>query len=131
MRSFKIAVAVVLVAIGCADPHTPTAPMAGPAPNQRSDIVIIGGGPLAQGACTRSTGQPVATSFEFTAVAGGTATLQVADNGVQGLNGTITLNGNEVVTHAMLGGNGPVNLSVTVTTASNNVLVCQLEGKPG
>ena len=132
MRCLRVAGAVVLVAIGCADPHTPTAPMLGLVPNQRPNAVVaVGGGPLVQGACTRDKGKPVAASFEFSATDGGAATLQVTDNGVQGLNGTITLNGNEVVTHAMLGGNGPVDLSVKVTTASDNVLVCKLEGKPG
>lgn len=132
MRCLRVAGAVVLVAIGCADPRTPTAPMVGLVPNHRSNAVVaVGGGPLVQGACTRDKGKPVAASFEFSATDGGAAILQVTDNGVQGLNGTITLNGNEVVTHAMLGGNGPVDLSVAVTTASDNVLVCKLEGKPG
>jgi|ERR1039458_10743398 hypothetical protein len=132
MRCLTVSAAVVLVAVGCAEPHTPTAPVTPLAPNSRLHAAVVsGGGSLIQGVCTRNTGKPVAASFEFSGADGGTATLQVTDNGVQGLNGTITLNGNEVVTHAMLGGNGPVNLSVSVTTAADNILVCELEGKPG
>jgi hypothetical protein len=129
MKRVALSLAVLLLATACADQRTPTTPGTSLVPNGR--LNASGGGPLASGDCTRSTGKPVEVSFTFGATDGGSAMLTVTDNGVQGLNGTITLNGVEVVTHPMLGGNGPVNLSVPVTTAASNVLVCKLEGKPG
>jgi hypothetical protein len=129
MRRFTLTLATFLFATACADQRTPTAPGTSLVPQGR--LNASGGGSLASGDCTRDRGKPVAVSFSFKATDGGSATLTVTDNGVQGLNGTITLNGVEVVTHPMLGGNGAVNLSVPVTTATNNVLVCTLEGKPG
>ena len=50
---------------------------------------------------------------------------------MQGLNGTIDFNGVTVVTHPMFGGNGPLDLLVPVTIATDNAIVCTLEGKPG
>jgi hypothetical protein len=129
MRRVVLSLVTVLLATACADQRAPTAPGGSLMPQGRMNA--IGGGALASGDCTRSTGKPVAVSFTFPATDGGSATLTVTDNGMQGLNGTITLNGVEVVTHPMLGGNGAVNLSVPVTTAAANVLVCKLEGKPG
>jgi hypothetical protein len=127
MKRVVLSLAVLLLATACADQRTPTAPGTSLVPYGRLNA---SGGPLA-GDCTRSSGKPVAVPFRFSAP-GGLATLTVTDNGVQGLNGTITLNGEEVVTHAMLGGNGPVSISKSVTLAAgDNVLVCQLEGKPG
>jgi hypothetical protein len=128
MKRVALTLATLLFATACADQRTPTAPGTSLVPQGR--LNASGGGPLKSGDCTRDKGKPVELSFTFLAGIS-SATLTVTDNGVQGLNGTITLNGVEVVTHSMLGGNGAVNLSVPVTTAASNVLVCKLEGKPG
>jgi hypothetical protein len=129
MHRAVLSLVTLLLAAACADQRSATAPDRSLVPRDRSNAIQIP--PLASGDCTRSTGKPVEVSFLFAATDGGSATLTVTDNGVQGLNGTITLNGDEVVTHPMLGGNDPVNLSIPVTTAASNVLVCKLEGKPG
>jgi hypothetical protein len=135
MKRVVFSLATLLIAAACTDQRTSPSASHAFGPNGRSNAaaaaVAAVGGPLASGDCTRSTGKPVEVSFPFSATDGGSATLTVIDNGVQGLNGTITLNGVEVVTHPMLGGNGPVSLSIPVTTAADNVLVCKLEGKPG
>jgi hypothetical protein len=133
MKKIALSAAALLFAAGCSDQGVTSAGKAlGPSGRSNAAAVVAAvGGPLAAGDCLRSTGKPVEISFPFSATAG-SATLTVTDNGVQGLNGTITLNGVEVVTHPMLGGNGPVSLSIPVTTAAgDNVLVCKLEGKPG
>ncbi|MFI5312324.1 MAG: hypothetical protein ACHQQ3_13885, partial [Gemmatimonadales bacterium] len=92
-----------------------------------------GGGTLFQGACLRDAGKPDVFTFTFlgAGLEGTTYTLEVEDNGVQGLNGTIDFNGTTVVTHPMLGGNAPVDLLIPVTIATDNSIVCKLEGKPG
>jgi hypothetical protein len=132
MHRAVLSLATLLLATACADQRSATAPDRPLVPRGPSSVIItVVGGPLAKGDCLRSTGKPVEVSFPFSATDGASATLTVTDNGVQGLNGTITLNGEEVVTHPMLGGNDPVHLAIPVTLASSNVLVCKLEGKPG
>ena len=130
MRHYALGFATIFALGACAEQGTLTAPAKGLTPGGRSKVVSVGGGALAEGVCTRSTGQPIEVIFPFSG-APGSATLGVTDNGVLGLNGTITLNGGVVVTHPILGGNAPVDLSVPVTLLSENVLVCKLEGKPG
>ena len=127
MRHYLLGLATILALGACAERGTLTAPTETLTADGRLNAV---GGPVVQGQCTRSTGQPIEVSFPFSG-APGSATLGVTDNGELGLNGTITLNGEVVVTHPMLGGNGPVALSVPVTLLADNVLVCKLEGKPG
>src|ERR1019366_6284128 len=119
MKRVALTLATLLLATACADQRTPTAPGTSLVPQGR--LNVVSGGLPYSGDCTRDKGKPVAVSFTFPAGVS-SATLTVTDNGVQGLNGTITLNGVEVVTHAMLGGNGAVNLSVPVTTTAVNVL---------
>jgi hypothetical protein len=131
MHRAVLSLATLLLATACADQRSATAPDRSLVPRGPSNVITVGGGPLAKGDCLRSTGKPVEVSFSFNASDGASATLTVTDNGIQGLNGTITLNGEEVVTHPMLGGNDPVNLSIPITLAASNVLVCKLEGKPG
>jgi hypothetical protein len=134
MKRVAFSLATVLLAAACADQRSPIAPARSLAPRGPSNAIGVGGGPLATGNCIRSTGIPYDYSAPPLPVPSGTAaTLTVTDNGVLGLNGTITLNGVEVVSHPMLYGNQPVNLSVPITLSltTSNVLVCELEGKPG
>jgi hypothetical protein len=134
MKRLLLSLGLVLVAVGCRDSGAPpTGPTpsgfikAGKLANQGDD------GTLFEGVCVRAKGKPVAQSFTFSGAGfeENTFTLEVEDNGVQGLNGTIELNGETVVTHPMLGGNGPVLLQIPVTIATDNTIVCKLEGKPG
>ena len=124
----------VVVASACSEPTAPARDVsqARLSPNDPRSSVLVsvtaGHGPFD---CVRDRGAPDSASFTFAATPGQAATLLVIDNGVQGLNGTIELNGETVVSHPMFGGNGPVNLAVPVTLAASNTLVCKLEGKPG
>lgn len=132
MRRVAFSLATLMLAAACADQRSPVAPASSLA--SRAPSTTRGTPPppkLPSGVCTRRKGPPIDHSFSFTATAGTAATLHVKDNGELGLNGTITLNGEEVVTHPMFYGNSPVNLSVPITLAKSNVLVCELEGKPG
>jgi hypothetical protein len=129
MKRATLYLATLVLAAACTDQRAPTSPGGLLVPRGR--LNVVGVGPLASGDCLRSTGKPVEVSFAFSATDGASATLTVTDNGIQGLNGTITLNGEVVVTHPMFGGNASLNLSVPVTLAADNVLVCKLEGKPG
>jgi hypothetical protein len=131
MKPNLLALASILVLGACADNGAVTSPATRLTPGGRLNAVGVGGGTLTSGDCLRTTGKPVEVSFLFSGTPGSSDTLRVADNGELGLNGTITLNGQVVVGHPDLGGNGSVSLAVPVTLLPDNVLVCKLEGKPG
>ena len=120
-------VAAVLVVAACSEP---TASPAVSAAAKSANLIVVGGG-FGPVDCVRGTGKPQSVTFNFSGADGQAAVLHLTDNGVQGLNGTIELNGEVVVTHPMLGGTDPLDLSVPVTLAAANTLVCKLEGKPG
>ena len=134
MKGRMLALGAVLAVAACRDYGTPpTAPA-------QSGIIQVGraahqsgGGTLFAGQCVRDAGQPDTQVFAFSGAGfeGTTYTLEVEDNGVRGLNGTVDFNGQRVVSHPMLGGNGPVQLLIPVTIATDNTIVCTLEGKPG
>jgi hypothetical protein len=132
MKPNALALASFLVIGACADQRAVTAPAARLTPGGRLNVGGPGGSLISE-SCTRTTGTPVEVTFTFTGTPGSSDSLRVVDNGELGLNGTITLNGEAVVTHPMLGGNGPVNLAVPVTLLPGveNVVICKLEGKPG
>jgi hypothetical protein len=130
MKRAMLYLATVALVAACGDQRAPTSPGGSLVPRDRSSVVFVGGGPLASGTCARGSGKPVEVSVPFSATAGVSATLTVT-GGAQRLTGNITLNGVEVVSHLALGGTPPVSLSVPVTLAADNVLVCTLEGRSG
>ncbi|MFI5310522.1 MAG: hypothetical protein ACHQQ3_04780, partial [Gemmatimonadales bacterium] len=103
MKRILLSLGVVLVATACHDSASPT----GPTNSGFSKVGTLahqaGGGTLFQGACLRDAGKPDVFTFTFSGAGleGTTYTLEVEDNGVQGLNGTIDFNGTTVVTHPM------------------------------
>mgnify|MGYP001232305795 CR=1 FL=1 len=130
-RRTIFAILAVSGAIACSDQST-IATGLNPNGLKPSRAVGVGGGTIFGPAeCLRTTGKPFEVPFTFAGQDGGAATLTVIDNGVLGLNGTIELNGVIVVNHPAVGGNEPLNLTVPITTAASNTLVCKLEGKPG
>jgi hypothetical protein len=128
-----LAVVAALGVLACSDASGTATGPAAESPHVSKFVIVGGGGGAIFGpqACLRTTGKPNSETFAFTGADGGSAHLVITDNGVQGLNGTITLNGVDVVTHSMFGGNAPVNDTIAITTAASNTIVCTLEGKPG
>ena len=131
MKRNALPLAMVFALAACAERGPLPTPWDRLAPGGRANVLSVGEGPLVDGACTRDLDKPVETNFTFTADSGSVATLDVTDNGVLGLNGTLTLNGEVVVSHPMLGDGDPVDVAVPVTLLAENHLVCRLEGKPG
>lgn len=80
---------------------------------------------------TRTTADPQIVTYTFAGDPAADYILDVTDNGSRGLTGSVKLNGVELVTSAMLGGNGGFTMHQPVTLAEQNTLEIRLAGKPG
>lgn len=134
MKRASYAFLIAASAAACTASTEPSALAApGGVEKVRSASSVVG--PPAGGLCPetviRQKGTPVVESFVFDGAEGQSANMVVTDNGIQGLNGTIELNGETIVNQSMLGGNGPVNLSIPVVLGASNTLKVRLTGKPG
>jgi hypothetical protein len=80
---------------------------------------------------TRTTADPQTYRYSFDGDPTADYVIEVSDNGSRGLTGSVRLNGVELVTPAMLGGNGGFQLHQPVTLAQQNTLEVRLAGKAG